>query len=38
MQLPLAVARLLDRMDLRAQVVGAQEVVGDPEPAGGVPL
>jgi hypothetical protein len=38
MQAPLAVARLLDRMDLRAQVVGAQEVVGDPEPAGGVPL
>jgi hypothetical protein len=25
----LALARLLDRMDLRAQVVGAQIVVGD---------
>jgi hypothetical protein len=34
----LALARLLDRMDLRAQVVGAQEVVGDAQAAGGVPL
>jgi hypothetical protein len=29
----LGVAGLLDRVDLRAQVVGAQEVVGDPQPA-----
>jgi hypothetical protein len=34
MHAALAVARLLDRMDLRAQVVRAQEVVGDPQPAG----
>jgi len=32
----LGVARLLDRMDLRPQVIRAQEVVGDPQPAGGV--
>jgi hypothetical protein len=38
MQRPLAVSGLLDRMDLRAQVVGAQEVVGDPQPAGRVAL
>jgi hypothetical protein len=37
-QAALAIARLLDRMDLRPQVIGAQEVVGDPEPAGGIPL
>jgi len=30
------VAGLLDRMDLRPQVIGAQEVVGDPQPAGRV--
>jgi len=36
MQLELALARFLDRMDLRAQVVRAQEVVGDPQPAGRV--
>jgi hypothetical protein len=36
MQAPLAVARLLDRMELRAQVIGAQEVVGDPQAACGV--
>jgi hypothetical protein len=35
---PLAIARLLDRMDLRAQVVGAQEVVGDLQPPGRIPL
>jgi len=29
-------ARLLDRMDLRPQVIGAQEVVGDPQPPGRV--
>jgi hypothetical protein len=38
MEAKLAFPRLLHRMDLRAQVVGAQEVVGDPQPAGGVPL
>jgi len=37
-ELALGLARLLDRMDLRPQVVGAQEVVGDPQPAGGIPL
>jgi hypothetical protein len=36
MQPALSLARLLDRMDLRAQVVSAQEVVGDPQAAGGV--
>jgi hypothetical protein len=34
----LAIARLLDRMDLRPQVVRAQEIVGDPQPAGPVAL
>jgi len=29
-------ARLLDRMDLGPQVVGAQEIVADPKPAGGI--
>jgi len=38
MQPQLGVAGLLDRVDLRAQVIGAQEVVGDPQPAGGVAL
>jgi hypothetical protein len=38
MQLSLALARFLDRMDLRPQVVGAQEVVADPQPAGRVAL
>jgi hypothetical protein len=32
MQQPLAIARLLDRMDLGPQVIGAQEVVGDLQP------
>jgi hypothetical protein len=32
----LAFARFLDRMDLRAQVVRAQEVVRDAQPAGRV--
>jgi len=36
MKRELAFARLLDRMDLRAQVVRAQKVVRDPQPAGGV--
>jgi hypothetical protein len=38
MEASLAVARFLDRMDLRAQVVRAQEIVGDPKPAGRIPL
>jgi hypothetical protein len=38
MQPQLALARLLDRMDLRAQIVGAQEVVGDSQPSGRVAL
>jgi hypothetical protein len=36
MQALLGVARFLYRMDLRAQVIGAQEVIGDPQPAGRV--
>ena len=36
MQAKLAIARLLDRVDLRPQVVGAQEVVGDPQPSCGI--
>jgi len=38
MKRDLVLARLLHRMDLRAQVVGAQEVVGDPQAARGVAL
>jgi hypothetical protein len=38
MKRPLGVVRLLDRMDFRAQVVGAQEIVGDPQPSGRVAL
>jgi hypothetical protein len=34
----LAIARLLERMDLRPQVVGAQEIIRDPQPAGRVAL
>jgi hypothetical protein len=34
----LSFPRLLDRMDLRAQVISAQEVVGDPQPAGRIPF
>jgi hypothetical protein len=34
----LVVAGLLHRMDLGAQQVGAQEIVGDPQPAGRVAL
>jgi hypothetical protein len=34
----LALARVLDRMELRAQIVRAQEIVGDPQPAGRVAL
>jgi hypothetical protein len=36
MQPALAVARLLDRVNLRAQVVGAQEIVGDPQSSRGI--
>jgi hypothetical protein len=36
MQPALGVARLLDWMDLRPQVVGAQKVIGDPQSSGGV--
>jgi hypothetical protein len=35
-QAALGLAGFLDRMDLRAQVIRAQEVVGDPQPAGRV--
>jgi hypothetical protein len=38
MQPQLAVARLLDRVDLGPQVIGAQEVVGDLQPPGRIPL
>jgi hypothetical protein len=38
MQGELALARLLDRVDLGAQAVRAQEIVGDPQPAGRVAL
>jgi hypothetical protein len=38
MQAQLGVAGFLDRMDLRAQVVSAQEVVADAQPAVRVPL
>jgi hypothetical protein len=33
-QAPLGLARFLERVDLRAQVVGAQEIVGDRETPG----
>ena len=36
MQGELAFAGFLDRMDLRAQVVGAQEIVRDPQASRGV--
>jgi hypothetical protein len=36
MQPPLALARFLYRADLRAQVVGAQEIVRDPQLSGRV--
>jgi hypothetical protein len=36
MQRALGIAGILDRMDLRAQVIRAQEIVGDPQPAGRV--
>jgi hypothetical protein len=35
---PLSLARLLDRMDLRPQVVGAQEIVRDAQAARGIAL
>jgi hypothetical protein len=34
MKVKLSFPRLLDRVDLRPQVIGAQEVVGDAQPAG----
>jgi hypothetical protein len=34
----LGVVRFLDRVDLRAQVVRAQEVVRDAKPSGPIPL
>jgi hypothetical protein len=36
MQAQFIFAGFLDRVDLRAQVIGAQEIVGDPQPAGRV--
>jgi hypothetical protein len=36
MKRQLALARLLDRVQLGAQEVGAQEIVRDPQPAGRV--
>jgi hypothetical protein len=36
MQSELALARFLHRMDLRTQVVGAQEIVRDPQASCGV--
>jgi hypothetical protein len=36
MQTKLSVARLLDRVDLGPQVIRAQEIISDPQPAGGV--
>jgi len=38
MQAHLGLAGLLDWMNLRAQVIRAQEIVGDPQPAGRVAL
>jgi len=38
MQATLGIARFLDRMHLRPQVVGAQEIVRDPQVACGVAL
>jgi hypothetical protein len=35
-QAPLALPRFLDRVDLGAQVVRAQEIIADPQPACGV--
>jgi hypothetical protein len=37
-KLALGVAGLLDRMDLRPQVIGAQKIVRDPQSSGRVPL
>jgi hypothetical protein len=38
MQLELGLPGFLDRVNLRAQVVRAQEIVGDPQPSGRVAL
>jgi hypothetical protein len=37
-KLDLRRARILDRMELGPQVIRAQEIVGDPQPSGGVAL
>jgi hypothetical protein len=34
----LCLARILDRVDLRAQIIGAQEIVGEAKPPRRVPL
>jgi hypothetical protein len=36
MQAQLGLARLLDRMHLRPEVVGAQEIVGNPQASRGI--
>jgi hypothetical protein len=36
MEAQLSFTRFLHRMDLRAQVIRAQEIVGDPQATGGV--
>jgi len=36
MDATLLVARILDRMDFRPEVIGAQEIVRDPQPSGRV--
>jgi hypothetical protein len=38
MKVKLSFPRLLERMDFRPQVIGAQEIVGDPQPAGRIPF
>jgi hypothetical protein len=38
MKRPLGIVRFLDRMHFRPQVIGAQEIVGDPQPSGRVLL
>jgi hypothetical protein len=37
-KLQLGIARLLDRMHLRPQVIGANEIVRDPQPSGRVAI
>jgi hypothetical protein len=38
MQARFGVAGLLDRVHFGPQVIGAQEIVGDPQPSGGITL